>query len=589
MSFASSSANARGAVQRGPRPGARLALPTLGRVVPALFWVVLTLIILLPCLAFLVLAVSPKLFDQGDSYFTLHYLGTVFTGQTAIAIGNSLWVGAATAAFGVAVGFPIAWLATRTDLPGRALITASMWLVLLLPSWLPAGGWVRLVQVDGVLDRIGLGSGFVTHSILGPFGVVLVLGLRNVPFAFLAISVALAGMGQEFEDAVRVHGGSPLATLRMVAPIIAPAIWSALAIGFAEAVSDYGVAATLAYQGNFTLGTFQLYTYINNFPPSFPGAASMAWLLVASVGFPLALQARALRGRSYAVLSGRSRQIVRRRLSMRAKALGLAGIGLFLFVAVGIPGLAAVSGSLLADYGSSFSITTANYSALFHDSTLIAPLVRSLEYGAITATITVVLGYTAARFLTRTKTRATRLLDFMLLAAVAIPSVIFAAGYIMAYNLPFLSHLGINLYQTVILLVVAYTASSLPTNARVLVGTVGQVQGSLQDAARTHGANPILAWLRGVAPLISRPLLYAWLLTFTGVFLELPISQLLYAPSQPPASVAIQDNLSNYHFGAGTAQSVFAVLLALVIVLCVLGAYRLITPRGWRRIGAAHA
>ena len=566
-----------------------MTLPIAGRILPAAFWVVLVLIILLPCLAFLVLAVSPRLFDQGNSYFTLHFLGSVFTGQTAVAIANSLWVSAVAAAIGVAIGFPIAWVSTRTDLPARGLIAASMWLVLLLPSWLPSLGWVRLVQIDGVMYRIGLHLPFVTHAILGPFGVVLVLGVRNVPFAFLAISSALAGMGQEFEDAARVHGASRWESLRVVAPIVAPAIWSAIAIGFAEAVSDFGVAATLAYPSNFQLGTYQLYEAINNFPPSFPTAASMAWLLVASVGLPLGLQARALRGRSYAVLSGRTRQIVRRRLDRRGKALALGGIGLFLLVAVGVPAFGAVSGSLLGDYGGSFSLTTTNYAALFQSSTLISPLIRSLEYGAITATITVVLGYTAARFLTRTRTRTTRLLDFLLLGAVAIPSVIFAAGYIMAYNLPFLSHIGINLYQTVTLLVIAYVASSLPTNARVLVGSVSQVQASLHDAARVHGASPVRAWLRGVAPLISRPLLYAWLLTFTAVFLELPISQLLYAPSQPPVSVAIEDNLSNYHFGVGTAQAVFAVLLALVIVLCVLGAYRLLAPRGWRRLGAAHA
>jgi iron(III) transport system permease protein len=313
----------------------------------------------------------------------------------------------------------------------------------------------------------------------------------------------------------------------------------------------------------------------------------MAWLLVASVGIPLALQARALRGRSYAVLSGRSRQIVRRRLSVGGKLAALSAIGLFFLIALGVPTFGAISGSLMADYGGSFSLSTANYSAVLHSSTLTTPLLRSLLYGVITASVTVVLGYAAARRLTRARTRATRFLDFLLLAAVAIPSVIFAAGYIMAYNLPFLSHIGINLYQTVGLLIIAYAASSLPTNARVLVGSVSQLQGSLHDAARVHGAGPVRAWLRGVAPLISRPLLYAWLLTFTAVFLELPISQLLYAPSQPPVSVAIEDNLSNYHFGVGTAQSVCAVLLALAMVVCVLGAYRVLTPRGWRQVGAA--
>jgi iron(III) transport system permease protein len=371
-----------------------------------------------------------------------------------VAIGNSLWVSAVASIIGVAVGFPVAWLTSRTDLPGRAMITAGMWLVLLLPSWLPSLGWVRLVQLDGVMYRLGLNAPVVTHTILGPAGVVLVLGIRNVPFAYLAISTALAGMGQEFEDAARVHGASRMESIRVVAPIFAPAIWSAVAIGFAEAVSDFGVAATLAYTANFQLGTYQLYAAINNFPPSFPTAASMAWLLVASVGFPLALQARALRGRSYEVLSGRSRQIVRRRLQLRGKLFALGGIGLFF---------------------------------------MIAPLVRSLFYGVITASITVVLGYVAARRLTQAKTRATRFLDFLLLAAVAIPSVIFAAGYIMAYNLPFLSHIGINLYQTVGLLIIAYAASSLPTNARVLVGSVSQLQASLQDAARVHGANPVTA------------------------------------------------------------------------------------------------
>jgi iron(III) transport system permease protein len=262
------------------------------------------------------------------------------------------------------------------------------------------------------------------------------------------------------------------------------------------------------------------------------------------------------------------------------------GIGFFFLIALGVPAFGAISGSLLADYGGSFKLSTANYAAVLHSSVLTAPLLRSLFYGVITASITVVLGYIAARRLTQAKTRATRFLDFLLLAAVAIPSVIFAAGYIMAYNLPILSHIGINLYQTVGLLIIAYAASSLPTNARVLVGSVSQLQASLQDAARVHGANPIRAWMRGVAPLISRPLVYAWLLTFTGVFLELPISQLLYAPSQPPVSVAIEDNLSNYHFGVGTAQSVFAVLLALTVVVCVLIAYRLLTPRGWRQVGA---
>jgi iron(III) transport system permease protein len=542
--------------------------------------------ILAPCVCFLVLAVSPRLFDQGNQWFTLTFLRQAFNGGTLHALVDSLWVSVTAAVIGVVIGFPVAWLVCRTMTPGRGLARGAMWLVLLLPSWLPALGWVRLVEQNGVMYRLGLNFPSVTHVVLGPFGVVLLLGLRSAPFAFLAISAAFGGLGQEFEDAARVHGAGRLAAISMLARMLAPAIWSALAIGFAESVSDFGVAATLAYTAHFPLLTYQLYASIGNFPPSFPAAAAMGWLLVGSVAIPLALQARALRGKSYAVLSGRTRPATPSRLGRSGSLAAVGGLGLFFLVTLGVPGFGAVSGSLLGDYESSFRLSLVNYRSVFSSSDLFGPVERSLVYGLIAATVTVVGGFVAARLLAHTRSKTTRLLDYLLLAAVALPSVVFAAGYIFAYNLPIMSKLGINLYQTTTLLVIAYIASSLPTNARVLFGPVSQLQPSLHEAARTHGAGPIRAWARGVLPAISRPLVMAWVLTFCAVFLELPISQLLYAPSSPPVSVAIEDNLGNYHFGIGIAQAVVSVGLAFLAIAVVLGAYRILTPKGWRRLGA---
>jgi iron(III) transport system permease protein len=564
----------------------RLGRLQLGRLGMPVFWLILLAFIVVPCACFLLLCVSPRLFDQGSQWFTLTYLRQSVSGSTAVAIVNSLWVSSAAAVIGLAVGFPVAWLAARTTMPGRRWVSGGMWLALLLPSWLPALGWERLVEPEGVMYRLGLDWPWATHLIMGPFGVVLLLGLRCVPFSYLAISAALNGLGQEFEDAARVHGASRFGALRLIVPILAPAIMSALAIGFAESISDFGVAATLAYNSNFTLATYALYGAIGNFPPNFPLAAGMAWLLVAAVAIPLALQARALRGRSYAILSGRTRQAVRRRLSRSEACLAGSLLGLFFLVMLGIPAFGAVSGSLLGDYGSSFTLTLVNYQALFQQSGLLGPLERSLAYGVIAATVTVFLGFIAARLLSSARrTRATGAMDYVLLASVALPGVVFGAGYIFAYNLPIMSTLHIDLYQTVQLLIIAYIASSLPTNARVLVGSVSQIQGSLRDAARAHGAGAAAAWARGVLPVVSRPIMMAWLYTFCGVFLELPLSQLLYAPGSPPASIAIEDNLSNYHFGVGMAQAVLAVAIAFAVVGVVLGGYRLLAPAGWRRIG----
>jgi iron(III) transport system permease protein len=79
----------------------------------------------------------------------------------------------------------------------------------------------------------------------------------------------------------------------------------------------------------------------------------------------------------------------------------------------------------------------------------------------------------------------------------------------------------------------------------------------------------------------------AWVLTFAGTLLELPVSQLLYPPNHPPVAVGITKSLANYDFGGGTAMEVLAVLFALAVVAVAWGAFRLLAPVGWRRIGCS--
>ena len=101
------------------------------------------------------------------------------------------------------------------------------------------------------------------------------------------------------------------------------------------------------------------------------------------------------------MLSGRTRAATRRGFSRYGLALSVGGVSLFFLVALAVPAFGAVSGSLLGDLGGSFSLTRVNYRAVFRSVDLLGPLERSLAYGAITATITVVGGFVAARLLSR--------------------------------------------------------------------------------------------------------------------------------------------------------------------------------------------
>ncbi len=570
--------------------GARLWLLRLRGGPWVLFWLLIVAILVLPILLFLLVALSPRLLGQGSAWFTLGSFRSVLRGTFLQGAVNSLLVGVCAAAAATAAGAALAWLVLRTDVPGRRLWSGSMFVLLLAPSYLIALGWERLLEPAGVLDLLGVPSAAARAAFYGPVGVVVVLTVKGVPFAYLAIAGALRGLGEEFESAARVHGGGRLAAGRIVAALLAPACWSAFAIVFAEAVSDFGVAATLANDAHFPVATFTLYNAIDSFPVQFPVAAAVGWVLMAMAGLALLAQSRAVRGRAYRVLGGRSRPARRHQLGRAAAMGGLAALGGLLVVGLGVPAFGAVSASLVNGLGSlagDHSLTLDNYTRTMSSPALRDPLLYSARLAAITATLTAVLGVVAARLLSvKTSRLSGRLLDLLLLTAVALPGIVFAAGYIFTYNLPLTNRLGLHLYQTSFLLFLGYLATALPSTSRVLLGSVSQVQESLREAGRVHGSGAFASWLRTVLPLLARPLVAAWVLTFSATLLELPVSQLLYPPGRPPVAVGITKALANYDYGGGTAMEVIAIVFTLAVVALVWLAFRLLTPAGWRRTGS---
>ncbi|HVB53888.1 MAG TPA: ABC transporter permease subunit, partial [Candidatus Acidoferrales bacterium] len=557
---------------------------------PAL-WVLFFLILLAPIAFFLLVAVVPAAVGQGSSWFTLAPFIAALSGPTLQGLVDSLALSASTAILSLAIALLLAWLVQRTNLRARVTWNFLIWVVLLTPSFLVALGWERLLQPEGVLADLGWPVAGLSHIFFSPLGVVFVDTTKGVPFAFLAISAALGALGREYEDAARIHGGGRATAIRTVLPILAPAMWSALAIVFAETISDFGVASTIANTANFPVATMTLFNAVDNFPVNFPVAAAVGWLLVASIGLALFAQSRALRGRSYQVLSGRSRASSRLQLSRRGQTVGIAVMVLFFGLTLGVPAIAVASASLLKPTASAItlnSFTLNNYVALAHHPSTLGPIGLSTALALVATTLAVGLGLIVARILTRRRSGASaRILDLLLLATVGLPGILLGAGYIFVYNLPALATVGLRLYGTLFLLDVAYLANTLPITARLLSGPMAQIQFGLHDAARVHGRSALGAWRSTVVPLLSRTLLWAWLFGFAGLLFELPISQLLYPPGQEPLSVAITAAFANFSYAPGTTLMVASVAYALAVVGLALLGFRLLAPKGWQRVGVA--
>ena len=336
-------------------------------------WIVLALLIILPVMCFLILAVSPRMFSQGPQWFTLTYIRQAFEGYTLRGIVNSLWVSTTVAVLATAGATALAWLVQRTNLGARRLWSVSMWLLLLMPTWIMAQGWTDLLQPYGVADALGINLSWLYGEFFGPFGIIVVLISTSLPFAFFIVSAGLRGLGPEFEDAARIHGATRVQTMKTVLPIIAPAILGALAISFAETISDFGVADTLGYHAHFPLATYTLFSAISNFPANFSVAAVIAGVLILATVPPIALQSIVTRkSKAYGILSGRTRTPKRREFRPGPRAAVTAAVGFFVFVALGVPIIGAVAGSFVQNLGevgaAHIHFTLSYFAQVFHPS-----------------------------------------------------------------------------------------------------------------------------------------------------------------------------------------------------------------------------
>ena len=74
----------------------------------ALFWLLVGAILLLPILLFLLVAFSPRLFDQGPQWFSLSGFQGAFQGPMLQGILDTLLIGAVSALASAAIGFAVA-------------------------------------------------------------------------------------------------------------------------------------------------------------------------------------------------------------------------------------------------------------------------------------------------------------------------------------------------------------------------------------------------------------------------------------------------------------------------------------------------
>jgi molybdate transport system permease protein len=175
----------------------------------------------------------------------------------------SLKVAAVAVAFSLPVGIWIAWLLSRSRLPGKALLNGLVHLPLILPPVVT--GYLLLIT----FGRRGAAGAFLenTFGLVFSFrwtGAALAAAVMGFPLLVRSIRLSLDAVDQRLEAAAATLGASPARVfLTVTMPLILPGIAVGAILAFAKSMGEFG--ATITFVSNIPGETQTLasaiYTY----------------------------------------------------------------------------------------------------------------------------------------------------------------------------------------------------------------------------------------------------------------------------------------------------------------------------------------
>jgi iron(III) transport system permease protein len=492
---------------------------------------------------------------------------------------NTLTVSVAATVMALVFGFVMAWILTRTNVPGRHLFEQLMAVPYYLTPLLGALAWSLLGSPEsGFINQIWRALGGNSHliDINTAYGIAWVMALFEGSVAFVMIAAVMKSMDPALEEASQIMGASRIRTmLRITLPLVVPGVLGAAIFVFAEMLGSFAAALVLGLPSRYYVITTAIYQLVQQYPPKIQIAAAMGVSLFAVMFFMLFLYRRIVMAGSYVTITGKAfRPRVADIGPLRYVLLGVCL--LYLFAAVGLPLVTLLYASLqkiAVAFPAAGNWTLENFRVAVTMNAVRSALANSLLLGFGTATIGVVLMGLLAWLIYRSRLPGSGLIEYIVMFPQAVPRLVFAFGLMWAWVV-----FPIPIYGTLWLLLIAYLTVFLPLGVRTIAGVMLQIDKSLEECAQMCGA-PWAFRVRTVTiPLLVPGLVAAWLLLFIASIRELGASILLMGPH----SKVITPSIVESWFGTSSELTAALALIQTLVVAIAMIVLIAVT----RRVGA---
>jgi iron(III) transport system permease protein len=483
---------------------------------------------------------------------------------------NTVYIAVMATVMAILIGFTLAWILTRTNVPGRDKLERLMELPYYMTPLVGALAWSVIAgPKSGFVNQVWKAWGGRSDlvDIYGYFGIAWVMALFEGTVAFVMISASMKSMDPALEESARVMGASKLRTILTVTlPLVMPGVLGATLFVFAEMLGSFAAALVIGIPARIYVITTAIWDSTLAYPPDY-GRASAMGLALFVVMFAMLTFYRSIIGRgSYATITGKAFRP--RPMDMGRLAWLLFGVcALYVLLAVVLP-LAALIFTSLQRFAtvilSQAEFTLANYRTALSLGPVRAAMGNSLMLGFGVASVGVLVMVILVWIIYRSQLVGRGAIEYLVMFPQAVPRLVFGLALLWAWlNIP------VPIYGTLWLLALAYFTVMLPLGVRTLAGVVLQVDKSLEECARVCGAGWVYQMRTVTLPLLKPGILAAWLLIFMACVRELGASVFLMGPNAKviaPSIVAAFASSGTELTAAMALIQTFTVIVALTIL-----------------------
>lgn len=468
------------------------------------------------------------------------------------------------------LGLAFALVATRTRFPAKKGLRLLTVLPIITPPFVVGLALTMLLGRSGTLTQVieaatGLELG---RWVYGLTGIWIAQMLSFTPIAFLVLIGVVEGVSPSMEEASQTMRAGRWRTFRKVSlPLMAPGLANSFLIGFIESMADFGNPLVLGGSGG-VLSTEIFFAVVGaQHDPA--RAAVLATVLLCFTLSAFLAQRLWLSGRNYATLSGKGDGGRHAALPARVAwpvTIVVVAWGLFTLLIYTM----ILFGGFVKLWGLDHSLTLEHYARGFSiawDGGIVwtgvawSSFWTTMKIALIAAPLTAAVGLLTAWLIVRQNFPGKGAFEFALMMSFAIPGTVIGISYIMAFNLP-----PIQMTGTAMILIFCFVFRNMPVGVRGGVAAMAQIDGSLDEASLTLGANSSRTMRRVILPLMRPAILAALVYSFVRAITSISAVIFLVSAKYNMATAYIVGLVENGEYGIAIAYSSVLILVMITVI-----------------------